>query len=325
MNKEQILFFFSSIGSSLINSTKDLRAQNFEKILIVKLDEIGDMLYILHVIDALRESYPEGQIDIWCKKMNNGLVVDRINGQILNDIKKPNSRYDLVVDLRGTWRSLFWALWGGTSFRLDRGTIRIRNKFQGGQKHERITNWEIVEPVVSKNYRDPSLLPNTEDVTAVSSLLAEIGIEKFALIHTGARDEVRRWPFERFIELAEYLKDRYQLPTLVCGGPEEVQLLEQKLEGFSFIHSVAGRTSLNQLGVLAKKASVFIGNESGPLHFATLAKTPLVALFGPGVEGVFYPYHQTSKIIHPLGLPTEKRMEAITFDNVKIQVDQLMV
>ena len=61
---------------------------------------------------------------------------------------------------------------------------------------------------------------------------------------------------------------------------------------------MAGETNLLQLAALMRSAKLFVGNESGPLHFAIIEKKPLVALFGPGVENVFYPLYPNQKVIH---------------------------
>ena len=53
-----------------------------------------------------------------------------------------------------------------------------------------------------------------------------------------------------------------------------------------------------QLAAVMRQCDFFVGNESGPLHFAIVEKKPLVALFGPGVKDVFYPLYPNQKVIH---------------------------
>jgi len=324
MNKEQILFFFSSIATSIVNGTRKIENQEFDRILIIKLDEIGDMLYILHVIDALVESHPNVVLDIWCKKMNNILVEDRITGTVYNRDSVLKNKYDLVLDLRGSFRTMLWSLGRNVAWRLDRGTVRLRNKLNEGQKHEKITNWEIAQPVLKVPFRNPELRLEPSSLELVKELLVQLNVSDYVLMHTGARDEIRRWPIDRFKELAEKLNQETGLPILICGGPEERASLEKQFSHISFIKIVAGRTNLNELGFLASRAKLFIGNESGPLHFATLAQIPIIALFGPGVRNVFYPYGADSRIIHPMGQPVEERMANISVEEVYTRAVELL-
>ncbi len=268
---------------------------------MVKLDEIGDMIYTLHCIKALSNQFSDARITVLCKAMNNSLV-ENTNAAytIINDFDHVEKSYDLQVDFRGNWRSLLFALRGGCNYYLDRGSIRFRNKFSGGQGHEIETNQAIIQHLFPKDYEWPSLklMPSKQDQTYVSGLLHEQNLNQFVLMHCGARDESRRWPVDRFATLVDQINEKHQLQTVFIGSPNENNLVEEVLDKTTNAFNFVGKTNLLQLAALCEKCSFFVGNESGPLHFAVVQKTPLVALFGPGVKNVFYPIYEKQEVIH---------------------------
>ena len=61
---------------------------------------------------------------------------------------------------------------------------------------------------------------------------------------------------------------------------------------------MVGEFNLLEYAALCESATLFVGNESGPLHIAAAQNTPTVALFGPGVRDVFYPKNNKSIVHH---------------------------
>lgn len=309
----------------IANGTAQWAEETPGRILIVKLDEIGDMIYTLHVLESLRTVYPSSELTLLCKPVCGNLVepicLDRISHSM--DILK--EKFDVQIDLRGTTASLLSVLRGNSSRYLDRGTVRLRQKIRGGQLHERLTNWEIVRPLLGDlPYRDPQVRPNDDDEQHIGNILSEFGSGRFVVMHSGANAVERRWPAERFRELGEKLHSRFGLKTILCGGPDETPVTSRIAENSVSFLDLAGQTTLRQLFVLCGKASLFIGNESGPLHLATVAGTPLVALFGPGVPNVFYPYGEKTRIIHPLDRPVEERIASIEVEEVYRCCEELL-
>lgn len=97
----------------------------------------------------------------------------------------------------------------------------------------------------------------------------------FAAIHPFAGSPRKRWPMERFAELARRIESR--MPVEWCAGPEE------ELPG-------ARRFSdLYDLACWLASARIYIGNDSGPSHLAAAVGTPVVALFGPSDPAVWAP------------------------------------
>jgi ADP-heptose:LPS heptosyltransferase len=304
MHREQVLYFVSSLCTKVINHVRPI-PQNFEKILVIKLDEIGDMIYTLHCLKALRTQHPESHITIYCRSIASQLLENQeLVDHIVTDSKELSFSFDLILDMRGSWKTLWLSLLNRRAFRFDRGSIRIRNKFRGNQEHEVYTNWEIVKPVLKPStvFQLPELAIDAAPSRQIDQLLSKIDVDQFAVMHCGARDTERRWSPDRFSEIAKHLKSRYNLSTLLVGSSDESELNDQvrNVTDGKHVYNLAGKTSLIELGELCRRATIFVGNESGPLHFATIMKTPLVALFGPGVKDVFYPLYSNQVVIHHL-------------------------
>lgn len=95
---------------------------------------------------------------------------------------------------------------------------------------------------------------------------------------------LRRWPIERYTELARRLLRRYQeVHVAMTGGPAEGDAVAAIVRqvGSDRCFNLAGRTTLRQLLVIYGLAEVLVTNDSGPAHFATLTPIDVVTLFGP--------------------------------------------
>lgn len=294
--KEKFLYLLSSLTSSFLNSIGKKQA-SVQRILVVKLDEIGDMVTALHVFYHLNEQFPEAKIEVLCKPFNAIFFRYMKNVSVTKEAK---GKYELIVELRGNYHSIFYALMHPPCLRLDRGTVRMRNKFSGGQLNELVTNFQIIKPVLKS---DTAMLKNSiiysdAEVAKVDSWLNQEKIDTFVLLHIGARDEFRRWPVDKFQTIIKFLNSK-GLRCLLVGGVDDYYMNESCLIGLSPINrNIAGIFNLLEFAALCSKARLFVGNESGPLHIASAQDTPLVALFGPGVKDVFYPIGNRVKIHH---------------------------
>lgn len=105
--------------------------------------------------------------------------------------------------------------------------------------------------------------------------------ERFALLLPGASPTRpgKRWPLERFAELARALP----MPSVVCGGKAEAPL-GAALAAEAGALDLTGRTSLFQLAAIARRAALAVGNDSGPTHLAAAAGCRTLALFGAESE-----------------------------------------
>ncbi len=120
------------------------------------------------------------------------------------------------------------------------------------------------------------IIPAAEQLDALQSRYALRS--PLVLIPGAARGSSKRWPADRYIELAQRLVAQGQL-VLVVGGPEEQPLCDSIADASHAI-SLAGRISLAEWIATLKVASAVIGNDSGGIHLAAALGTRTIALFG---------------------------------------------
>jgi ADP-heptose:LPS heptosyltransferase len=140
----------------------------------------------------------------------------------------------------------------------------------------------------------PPFRPSAGEVDAVGKMLdAPLNrTGSLVLLNPNASDllPLRRWPAERYVELAQRLLDRFShIRIIFTGGPKEAAAageLAARVNSERCV-SLAGRTSLRELLVLFGLADVLVTNDSGPAHFATLTPIRVVTLFGPETPALY--------------------------------------
>lgn len=298
-NSEQFYFLISAFVSRFINFIKPTKP--VQTILVIKWDEIGDMVYALHVFDHLKHQFHEAPLTLLCKPFVKPLVQNHpAISNIIHQIPE-KEKFDMIVELRGNWKTLGYALQKMPNVRLDRGTVRLRNKLSGGQKHEVLTNFEIIKPLLPQGTEPltPKIYSDIDSAVQVDDFIDKNNLTQFAVIHCGARRQLRQWPVHNFSTLVKILNEKYKLQIVFAGTEEDEPTINEiiKLNGVEAI--VCTRNfSLMHFTELVKRAGLFIGNESGPLHIAAVMGTPLVGIYGPGVPHVFYPIGLKSKVVH---------------------------
>jgi len=283
---------------------------SIKSILVVKWDEIGDMAAAVHVFGTLKSAYPDAKLTLLCKPFVASLIAgDPAVDAVITDIEDWRERYDLVVELRGTWKTLLKGLALRTmpKYRVDRGWVRFLQR--GDQPHEVVTNERIIRPLLGEGFPTAKrvLYPSAEEITAAQvwsdwalSSEGSAEISGYAILHTGARRELRRWPLDRFVALSKWLlQEKKLVPIWVGTSDEEHQLNE------AFVLGAAGKkwvapegSSLLSFYAFIASSKLYVGNESGPLQLADIAEIPLVAIYGPGVPNVFYPRSARSRVLH---------------------------
>ena len=107
----------------------------------------------------------------------------------------------------------------------------------------------------------------------------------------GKDAEYKRWPVERFAELADKLIEKSSAVIILLGDKQEEELCKTMAQAMRAQPvMVCGQTTLGQLAALLKKCSLAVVNDGGPLHIAVAAGVKTVSIFGPVDEKVYGPY-----------------------------------
>lgn len=305
-----------------------------QRILIIKLRYIGDVLLATPVIANLRHHFPDALIQMLVNRgtdpilrynphLNGVITLDRdlVKGRWFNRIRGSlryvrtirRDRYDLIVDLTDGDRSAILGYLSGAPIRLGYnadGFIRgILYTHMVSASHDRLHNVEyqleavrsLGLPIVEKRL---DLRWSKEEEEFIEKWITTNGLSNrpFVTIHPGGRWWFKQWPLERFSKLAEILWDNYGLETVFLGGQkerEELKVIERVLKRPFF--SAEGM-SLLQTSALVRRSQLFIGNDNGPMHIASAVGTPLVALFGSSDPKVWGPWGEKYRVIYK-GVP----------------------
>jgi ADP-heptose:LPS heptosyltransferase len=287
--------------SRIVNRGRDPRHLAPRRILVSKVDEIGDVVLALHVFEALRRSYPGAEITAFVKPYARFLVeplpsVDRVVSRV-EEFAPP---YDLVVELRGTLGSALWALRHRPGYRVDRGAVRWRNKHEGGHRHETVVNLQIAEPVLRQPPDGilPAVRLGEEDRRWAEEYIGRERLGRFAVLHPGARKVLKQWPPERYARLAERLHEERGWSIVVIGTSEDAAALEALRAAARAPLRFVLQEPLLRVAALAARAEVFVGNDSGPMHVAAAAGAVVIGLFGPGSPTQFAPVGPRASYLH---------------------------
>jgi ADP-heptose:LPS heptosyltransferase len=384
MMSEKWLYFINILVSRWVNAVNGSGLRTpIKSILVVKWDEIGDMAAAVHVFGTLKSAYPEAQLHVLCKPFVSTLIAgDPAIDKVITNIEDWQQRYDVVVELRGTWQTLRKSLSLRTmpKYRVDRGWVRFLQR--GAQPHEVVTNERIIRPLVGEDFAisKRQLFPSDADVAeaqgwsdwalsedqifGMSSSDSVDGNSKdsnteyfgevnstfpaadavsnnnaagYAILHTGARRELRRWPLEQFVTLSKWLlSEKNLIPIWVGTADEESQLNEAFAMGAAGKKWVAPKgSSLLSFYAFIASSKLYVGNESGPLQLADIAEVPLVAIYGPGVPDVFYPQSTRSRVLHEVldcnpcdqihcVRPSDRCIDRISLASVQLAVSEVL-
>jgi len=336
---EYVLFLASALVSRAVNLFGRIRgAARAPRVLVVKLDHVGDVLLATPAIRALREAHPEIPIDVLVAKgstpvLEGNPAVTRILHYESRRFRRGGERkpgepggfaamraiarggYTTIVELRGDGWTLLLPFLAGARRRVDRGSVRIRSWFARrltsagrarGPLHEVETNLEIVRPLLGGASTGPARTEVHVSASARDSLhrkLASAGVDPGApwiCVHPAASWRPRAWRPERFAAIADWLQDQYHSQVLFVGSSEEKDVEAEVRARVKGRRAfwLAGALTWQELAALLERSRLFIGNDSGPAHLAAAAGAPTVALFGATDHRRFRPWSDRTVVLH---------------------------
>lgn len=289
-------------------------------ILIVQLADLGDLVLATPALAALRRARPDAHITLLAAQHTTplldgtGLVDDIIafdkstfNGtraffrpaNLRRVLRLRQGRYQAVVFLH------HFTFWGGTlKFALiafaSRATRRIGlQNGKGWFLNETVPDGGFGEAhqaqywlsLVARLGASPAPHPAQVAIDRMAVLPAPPPAAQRVVIHPGGGGYslARRWSPEDFAQVADALHARWGVDIVLVGGPND-DTARVKAAMRHPVHDLTGQTTLAQLAGILAAADLFIGAESGVMHLAAAAGTPLVAIFGPGNPAAWGPW-----------------------------------
>lgn len=275
------------------------------KLLIVRLGSLGDIIHAIPAAAAIRRAFPQTTIDWLVDVRHRELldlvpVVDRriaVNTSNLGSLSSAigelrRARYDVVLDLQGLLKSAVLARLSGATRVVGFPGDLLRER--GARAFYTETAGEVAPHVIDKNLsmlkaigvRMPDIAFPLEDRQPhiAAEARSRLGIDegkRFALINPGAAWPNKRWPPVYFAEVSRELAKRYDLRSIVLWGPGEEHIAQAVAAASDNTAAISPPTTIADLVSLTKAAALMISGDTGPMHVAGACGTPLVGIFGP--------------------------------------------
>ncbi|MGA7503427.1 MAG: glycosyltransferase family 9 protein [Candidatus Sulfotelmatobacter sp.] len=324
-----------NIDPPAVNKSPFHKIGNIDRILIVRLSAMGDVIHTLPAAQMLRETFPHAHIgwlieERWAELLRAAgpprrgprsrlrPLVDEVHvvnlkawgkspcsiatlqrvATVWNDVRAV--QYQIAIDLQGAIRSAVLArlsgarvVYGAAQPREAPASLWYTRKVITSGRHVIEQNISIARALIETHTgaaREASSrvrfvevgceLPCDPQVEArIEDRLAELGVGEFAILNPGAGWGAKRWPTGRYGEVARGLAHQ-GLRSVVNFGPDE-----EELAGAVEVASAGAarglQCTITELVALTRRARLFIGGDTGPLHLAAALAVPVVGIYGP--------------------------------------------
>ncbi len=303
-----------------------------ERILLLKLDHIGDLLVALRAMEMLRTTWPKAEITLLCGPWNVGFartcgLVDHVvafdffaasAAEAVDNDELDHARvvalglgtFDLAVDLRHD---------GDSRRVLDHVETRHRAGYHAhGLKHRLDLELPLVE--LYHGAAPPPLHAETRLTLLAAAVVAAFdrplihparrligaggprpfGDRPYAVFATGAGSPLRQWPADRLAELIGRVIARFGFGVVLAGSPKECEMnaaIAARLPGPDLIDRTG--TPLDEIPATIAGAALFVGYDTGTTHLAAMLDVPTVCIYG-GISDprVWQPVGRDVTIVH---------------------------
>lgn len=243
----------------------------------------------------------------WRRDFLIGSTIGDMRGQLNQLRKSPNlngaGAADIAIDFQGLIKSGLVAFASRAKRRIGFETSDLREKASkmlltdqaatSGLNHVIEKNLALAQAAIaftSAKRAEAERAPNSGyefpiAVSAGDERFIEAAIEdqsgRFAIINPGGGWPTKLWPSELYAQVADWLWSDCGLASFVTFGPGEEGLARAIASNARSIEVRPLASTLKQFVALARRAALFIGGDTGPLHLAAASGAPIVGLYGP--------------------------------------------
>ncbi|MEO0511876.1 MAG: glycosyltransferase family 9 protein [Planctomycetota bacterium] len=346
-----------------MHATHDPAPTPPERVLIIRPSALGDVCRSVPVAASLRRAFPSARID-WLVRdscadaVRHHPAVDRVVlfdrkslgraasrllvGPTLSFLKSLRvSRYDLVIDAQGLFRSGLFALATGAAGRVgyanarELGWLGLNQRVQTPRRAHAVDRMlALVESIGVEPAKDLGLYTSEQDRLWASERI----LGRCVTLAPTSVWPAKRWPIDRFRKLAELLlQSGHAGQIAVVGAPGERDQCDPLLELAARderVIDLVGSTSVGRLMAVIERSALVVANDSAAVHMAVGFDRPLVALYGPTSLATVGPYERDHDVVQhvtaddtldhkspSLGLPLMQRIQ--TEEVVRAATDRL--
>jgi ADP-heptose:LPS heptosyltransferase len=315
-------------------------------ILIIDFGQLGDVVLSLPALKVIRKRFPNARLTVLVGRPGSQIVtlsgfanevieVDRVSlrdGSKLVSIarifklvgKVRKAKFDFVIDLHSLPETNLLGFLSGAPYRLFAqrpgrsidylANFKPKPPAENSSDHLVDRYLKVLQPLGIENpSRYPMLKTGNAGDRHIETLLKKQKAHSNTLLvglFPGAGHEGRRWPMERFAELADFLIRNDRVRIIVFAGPEERALIPQMKTMFPPNTIFLDQLTIEQLASAQARLTLFISNDTGPMHIAAAVGTPVITLLDRPTPNSFVPIGEHHKII---GGPT---IQHITVEQV---------
>jgi len=279
-----------------------------ERILVVTLQRLGDVLLTTPLIRSLKRAYPDASIDALVFAGTDGILAG--NPDIANVITMPQRasaratisllarlfrRYDLAISTQSGDRPTLFAVLAG---RRSAGLVephRLNGRIKGAllTRPVEVTRGNHRVREVMRLAEALGVVTDTTVVPPSASAREGAARKPYAVVHVAPMFRYKQWTAEGWRALAAGLSER-GLAVIATGGPDAVErrYLDDVWAACPEVERRDGKLSWGELADVIRNADVFIGPDTAVTHLAAATGTATVALYGPTDPRLWGPWPQ---------------------------------
>jgi ADP-heptose:LPS heptosyltransferase len=281
-------------------------------ILVVSLDNLGDLVFASALVPALREHFPASRIAVWCKDYASGLAPlmpdvdetyssdpfwDRAPGAEKGSLREflsvaamvRRARFDTAILCFAPWRTAAAVAATGIPVRI--GLARRRNQMwltetlpaedRGMPVLEEAAR--LLQPLGIRAAPLRYHLEASHLTNELAAVAKSMGSEPYAALHPFAGNESRCVKLDEWMGVATELSS-LGMSILWIGTAQELDHLRRRrgARGYWRYSDTQFGESLTLVSVAISRAQLFLGHDSGPMHIAAALGVPTVGVFAPG-------------------------------------------
>jgi len=311
---------------------------NFDprNILVIDFGQLGDVVLSLPALRAIRERFPKAKITVAVGKpgaeivdlsgwADSTVVVDRVAlrdglkvvslariARLITAVRR--LQFDFVIDLHSLAETNLLGFLSGAPKRLYSrrpgrsldflGNFRPRPPVEDNHRERHLIDryLDVLSPLELKSAnRLPQLKTRAADDAVVEQLLKQVKADSgtpLVGLFPGAGHPSRRWPLERFAELADFLVRNDQVRILVFVGPEERIFIPDIRRRFPPATVILEKLTIPQVAAAQARLAVFVSNDTGPMHIASAVGAPVVLLLDKRAPRSYLPQGERHRIIY---------------------------
>jgi len=315
---------------------KETNLNNIEpaKILLLRLDHIGDVIMTSPSFSLMRERFPAARIllltngagkqlyqedhridEVWVfnwpwgqQRIREKFSWSKIKELIEIILKLRRENIDVFVDFRGDLRFIFlFGVLTGARFRVSnsrsgKSSLLHHISDYDVSKHEVERSLDVLKVFGNlKGPVRPEIYLNNTEISDVKTLIEKVINAplpgKLAVIGPYSSRDVKSWPSVYFVEVISYLREK-DFTVLIVGTAADQNHSEDLISGFNEgVFSFAGKTTVRELAAMVSVSSVVVGVDTGVLHLASCFDVPIIAIFGSTRSIEFRPFSPFAKIV----------------------------